>query len=104
MPGFELINSLAALEEKLAEKLEETRRSADQRIKNAEAESERLLAEAEAEIRRMEEVSRTRITDYRIELAEDARHRAAAEKTRLLNQALPNIPRAVAFILSEIIP
>ncbi len=83
MQGLKLIKNLAELDRELAEKVEETRRSADLRIKSAEAESQRLLAEAEAQIRRMEKESRTQIAAASARLAEDARQRAAAEQERL---------------------
>ena len=68
MQGIELIKNLAELDRELAEKVEETRQSVEHRIKSAEAESQRLLAEAEAQIRQMEEASATRIAE------ESARH------------------------------
>ena len=104
MPGLELIKNLAELDQMLAEKVEETRRSADLRIKSAEAEGKRLLAEAEAQVRQMEEASRTQIAETGARLAEDARRRAAAENDRLLSLARPNLERAVEFILSKVLP
>ena len=104
MQGLELIKNLAELDRELAERVEETRGAADQRIKDAEAEGQRLLAEAEAQIRQMSEVSRAQIAQEGANLGEDASKRAEAEKERIRSQALPNLDRAVAFILSEVIP
>ena len=104
MQGFELIKNLAELDRELAEKVEETRRSADLKIKSAEAESRRLLAEAEAQILQMEEVSRTHIAEAGTKLAEDASQRAAAEQERLRSQAMANLVRAMEFILSRVMP
>jgi vacuolar-type H+-ATPase subunit H len=104
MPGLELIKNLAELDQQLAAKVEETRRVAAQRIKSAEEEGKRLLAEAEAQIQQMQEESRIRIAAASSKFAEEARALAATEKEHLVSQALPNIGRAVAFILSEIIP
>lgn len=104
MPGLDLIKNLAELDSELAERVEEARRAAGLRIKSAEAESQRLLTEAEAQVRRMEEASRARIAQERAKLEEDARARAAAEKERLCSQALPNLDRAVALVLSEVMP
>jgi vacuolar-type H+-ATPase subunit H len=104
MQGLELIKNLAELDQKLSEKVEEARRSADLRIDRAEAESSRLLDEAEAQIRQMEEGSRRHIAETTARLAEDARKRAAVEEERLRSQALQNLDRAVEFILSEVLP
>jgi vacuolar-type H+-ATPase subunit H len=104
MQGLELIKNLAELDQEVAEKVEETRRSAEDRVNRAGAESQRLLAEAEAQIHRMEEVSRTQMAEVSLRLAEDARQHAAAEQERLRSQAAPNLDRAVAFILSEVMP
>ena len=60
MPGFELVKDLADLDRRLAENVEEARRSADQKIENAEDEAKRLLAEAEAQIRRLAEEAEKR--------------------------------------------
>jgi F-type H+-transporting ATPase subunit b len=104
MQGLDLIKNLAKLDGELAEKVEDARRSADLRIKRAEAESKRLLAEAEAQIRQMEAESRTQIAETRARLAEDARQRGVTEQERLRSQAGPNLERAVEFILSEVVP
>jgi vacuolar-type H+-ATPase subunit H len=104
MPGLELIKNLAELDRELTEKVAGAHWSAEQRLKRAEAESQRLLAEAEAQIRQMEEASRTHIAAASAKLAEDARQRAAAAQERLRAQGLANLEKAVAFILSEIMP
>jgi vacuolar-type H+-ATPase subunit H len=104
MQGLELIKNLAELDQDLAEKVEETRRSARDRVNRAEAEGQRLLAEAETQIRRNAEVSQTQTAEVSARLAEDARQRAAAEQERLRRQAAPNLDRAVAFILSKVMP
>jgi vacuolar-type H+-ATPase subunit H len=104
MQGFELVKNLAELDRQLSEKLEEARRSAADRIKSAEEERTRLLAEAEAQIRQMHEESRARIVEQSSQLAEEARTRAQAEKERLRQQAGPNLDRAVELILSKVLP
>lgn len=104
MQGLEMIKNLADLDQQLAAKVEETRRVAADRIKSAAEESQRLLAEAQAQIQQMSEESRIRIAEESAKFAEEARALAAAEKERLTSQALPNIDRAVASILAEIIP
>ncbi len=104
MQGFELIKNLAELDRVLADKVEETRRLADRRTSNAEVASRRLLDETEAQIRQMEEESRTQLAEAGARLAEDARQRAAAEKERWRSLAAPNLERAVAFILAEVMP
>jgi vacuolar-type H+-ATPase subunit H len=102
--GLELIESLAKLDQDLAAKVEEAHRVADQRIKSAEEESHRLLAEAETQVQQMEEDSKIRIAKARSEIDAESQALAAEEKERLRNQALPNIDQAVAFILKEVIP
>ncbi len=104
MQGLDLIKNLAEIDRELGERVEETRRAADHRIKGAEAESQRLMAEAEAQIRQMEEASRVRVAQECAKIGEEARDRAAAEKERIRSQALPNLDRAVALILSEVVP
>jgi vacuolar-type H+-ATPase subunit H len=104
MQGLELITNLAKLDQELVERVEATRRAADYRIKSAETEAQRLLAEAEAQIRRMEETLRARIVEASAKLGEDARNHAAAETERLSHQALPNLDRVVAFLLSKVMP
>jgi vacuolar-type H+-ATPase subunit H len=104
MQGLELIKNLAELDQELAEKVEETRRSAEDRVNRAKVESQRLLDEAEAQIRRMAEVSHTHMAEVSARLTEDARQRAAAEQERLRSQAVPNLDRAVAFIFSKVMP
>jgi vacuolar-type H+-ATPase subunit H len=71
---------------------------------SAEEESKGILAEAEAQIRQMQEASRTRIAEDSSKLAADARARAQAEKERLQQQAGPNLERAVEFVLSKVLP
>jgi vacuolar-type H+-ATPase subunit H len=104
MHGIELIKNLAVLDRELADKVEETRQSVEHRIKSAEAESQRLLAEAEAQIRQMEDASATRIAEESARIAADAHARAAAEQERLRSQAIPNLDRALEFILIEVMP
>jgi vacuolar-type H+-ATPase subunit H len=104
MQGVELIKYIANLDSELAEKVAEARRVADQKIKTAEVESTRLLAEAEAEIRMLEAETKRLISEESARLAEDAHSRAAAEKTLLRSQGLPNLNRVVEFILSEVLP
>jgi vacuolar-type H+-ATPase subunit H len=104
MHGIELIKNLAELDRELAGKVEETRQSVEHRIKSAEAESQRLLAEVEAQIRRMEDASATRIAEESARIAADAHARAAAEQERLRSQAIPNLDRALEFILIEVMP
>jgi len=104
MQGLELVKNLADLDRELAERVEETHRVADLRIKSAAAESERLLAEAEVQILQMAEASRTWIAEESARLAEDAHKRAAAEQERLRRQAAPNLERAVKFILTKVMP
>ena len=95
---------MPSLDRELAEKVEETRRSVDHRIKSAEAESQRLLAEAEAEIRQMAEAAATRIAEENARIAATAHASAEAEKERLRSQAIPNLERALEFILKEVMP
>jgi V/A-type H+-transporting ATPase subunit G/H len=104
MQGLEMIKNLAVLDQELAEKVEEARRMADRRIKHAESEAQRLLAEAEAQIHQMEEASRTRLAQEGASLSADAHKRATAEKDQLRRQALPNLDRAMALVLSEVLP
>jgi vacuolar-type H+-ATPase subunit H len=104
MHGIELIKNLAVLDRELADKVEETRQSVEHRIKSAEAESQRLLAEVEAQILRMEDASATRIAEESARIAADAHARAAAEQERLRSQAIPNLDRALEFILIEVMP
>ncbi len=104
MQGLELIKELAELDGKLSARVEEARRDAAERIKSAEDGSKRLEAEAEAQIRRMEEGLRTQIAKETSRLQEETQALIEKEKERLRRQALPHIDRAVAFILSEVIP
>jgi vacuolar-type H+-ATPase subunit H len=104
MQGVELIKYISDLDSELAEKVAEARRVADQKIKDAHEESARLLAEAEAEIRIMEAEAKRWISEESERLAEDAHSRAAAEKTLLRSQGLPNLNHVVEFILSKVLP
>jgi len=104
MQGLELIKYIADLDSDLAEKVAEARQVADQKIKSAEVESARLLAEAEAQVRVMDAEAKRWISEESARLAEDAHSRAAAEKTLLRSQGLPNLNRVVEFILSEVLP
>jgi vacuolar-type H+-ATPase subunit H len=104
MPGLELVKNLADLDRELTEKVAEARRAADQQVKDAEAEAQRLLAEAEAQIRQWEEESRKQSAEENAWLVEATRNRAQEEKERLRSQALPNLERAVKFILTKVLP
>jgi vacuolar-type H+-ATPase subunit H len=104
MQGQELIKHLAEVDRQLGDKLEEARRSAADRIKRAEEENKRILAEAEAQIHQTQEASKTRIAAERSRLAEEARVRIAAEQEGLRRQAEPNLERVVEFILSKVMP
>jgi vacuolar-type H+-ATPase subunit H len=102
--GLELLKELAELERSLAERIEQARRSAEDKIKGAEEEGLRILAEAEAEIRQIADTSRARIVKNEGKTAEEARARAEAEAESIRRRAAPNIDRAVDYILSEVLP
>ena len=104
MPGFELVKDLADLDRELSEKVEEARRAADQKIKDAQAEANRLLAEAEAQIRGLAEEAKKQSAEENARLLEAAHTKAEEEKERLRSQALPNLPHAVKFMLSKVLP
>jgi vacuolar-type H+-ATPase subunit H len=104
MPGFELVKDLADLDHELSEKVEVARRSADQKIQTAQAEAKRLLAETEAQMRRLAEEAKKQSAEENARLLEAAGRRAEAEKEHLRSQALPNLPQAVKFMLSKVLP
>jgi vacuolar-type H+-ATPase subunit H len=102
--GSELIANLADLDQKLAAELEEARRAAEARIKDAEKESRRVLAMAAEQISRLEEESQARVAAESSKITEEARFRAEEEKERLRAQAQPQLDQAVAFVLSKVRP
>jgi vacuolar-type H+-ATPase subunit H len=104
MQGLELVKNLVKLEHELAEKLEEARRLADQRIARAEEKARHILDEAEAEISRMVEATQARAAEEERKLSEKAHTRAEVEADNILRQAGPHIDRAVEFILTEVLP
>ncbi len=101
---MELLKSLAELDQDLAARVEEAHRAADQKIKSAEEESQRLLAEAETQVKQMEEDWQSRLAKERDEIDAKSQAQADEEKERLRRQALPNIDEAVAFILKKVLP
>ena len=104
MEGLELLEELAEIERELAEKLHEARRSAESRIKAAEEEGQRILAEADAEIRQMAYRTRDSIAKNREKVAEEAQAQAEAEAESIQRRATTNIDGAVDYILSKVLP
>ena len=104
MQGIALVKNLAALERELSDKLEEAHRSAEGSIALAQEEARRIMAEAEAQVRRMADASRAAIAEQSEKAATGARTRAAAEAERIREQAGPNMDKAVDFILSRVVP
>jgi V/A-type H+/Na+-transporting ATPase subunit G/H len=104
MQGLELIKNLAEFDRALTTRLEEARRNADLRVKSAETVGERLLAEVDTQLRRMEEASRTQIAVECAKLAEDSRQRADAAQEHLRRQAGPHLEHAVQLILARVLP
>ena len=102
--GLELVKDLAELERKLANKLDEARRAAEQRIAGAEEEARRILASGDAEVRQMGDVLKTRIAKESERYAEEGRTHGEAEAERIRQQADSNIERAVEYVLSEVLP
>ncbi len=104
MQGLDLVKDLAELEHELAKKLDEARRSAEQRIADAEQVERRVLAEADAQIRLMADTWKARIAEESEKVIEDARVLAEGEAQRIREQAERNMDRAVDFIVSEVLP
>jgi V/A-type H+-transporting ATPase subunit G/H len=104
MDGMGLLKDLAQLERELKEKLDETYRSAEARIARAEDEARRILNDAEAQIRRMSDVSKEQVAEECEMIAQESGSRAEAEARRIREQAEPHIDRAVDFILSKVLP
>jgi len=104
MQAVEPVKILAELEAELAKKLDEARRSAEQRIASAEQEVRRILTEADARILQMADTSKARIAEESEKYAEEARGRAEAEARQIREQAERNIDRAVDYIFSEVLP
>jgi vacuolar-type H+-ATPase subunit H len=102
--GLDLVKDLAELERELATKLDEAHRSANQRIEGAEQEAQRILTEADAQIRLMADTWKARIAKESEKYTEDARVRAEADAQRIRAQAERNMDRAVDFILSKVLP
>jgi vacuolar-type H+-ATPase subunit H len=102
--GLDLVKDLAELERELAKKLDEAHQSAKQRVAGAEQEAQRILAEADAQIRVMADTWNARIAQENEKYTEDARVRAESEARRIREQAERNMDRAVDFILSEVLP
>ena len=104
MHGAEVLENLAAMDREFEKKLEEARRSADQRIADAQEKARRILNETEIQIRQMQESSKARITAECEKLAIEAQARAEAETELIRQQAEPNIEPAVSFVLLEVLP
>ena len=104
MAGNELVKDLAEIEATLSKELDEARQSAARRTAEAEQEARRILADADDEIRQMADALRTRIAEEEQKFSEEARLKAEAETQRIHRQAEQNFDRAVAFILSEVLP
>ena len=104
MQKFELVKRLAEQDREYVEKLEEARQSADAKLAGAQEEARRILKEAEARIREMEETSRVQITDAEKKIIDEGRTRAEAEADRILRQSDTHIEDAVTYILQEVLP
>jgi vacuolar-type H+-ATPase subunit H len=104
MQGIELVNNLAELDRELVKKLEEARRSGERRTASAQEKARHILNEAEIRIHKLEEDSKTRITEEGNKLAAEAKARAEAEAERIVRQAESKVEHAVRFILSEVLP
>jgi vacuolar-type H+-ATPase subunit H len=104
MDGTALLQELARLEMELKERLDGTRRSAESRVARAEEESRRILADAEAQIHRMSGVSKAQVAEECEKIVQESRKRAETESRRVRDQAEPHMDRAVAFILSKVLP
>ncbi len=104
MQAVEPVKILAQLEAELAEKLDEARRSAEQRIATAEQEARRILTEADGQVRQMADASKARIVEENKKYADEAAGRAEAEAQQIREQAERNIDRAVDYVFSEVLP
>jgi V/A-type H+-transporting ATPase subunit G/H len=104
MEELGLVRELAEIEGELAKKLDEARRSAEDRVAKAEEEARRILAETDTQIRQMEETLNARIAQESEKYAKEAQARSEAEAQRIRRQADPNIDQAIDFLLSEVIP
>ena len=85
-----MVKNLATLERELSGRLEEARRSAERSIGRAQEEAQRIMAEAEAQVRQMADASANLI--------------AGQEAGRIREKAEPRMDRAVDFILSRVVP
>ena len=104
MEGLELLEELAEIERELAEKLHDARGSAESRIKAAEEEGQRILAEADAEIRQMSDRTKDRRVKNEEKAGEKAQARAEAAAESIERRAAANIDKAVEYILSKVLP
>ena len=104
MQASGLVKDLAALERELSGRLEEAHRSAEHSIARAQEEARRIMAEAEAQVRQMADVSRSGIAEQSDRIAAQALTRAESEAQGIREQAEPNMDRAVNFILSRVVP
>jgi vacuolar-type H+-ATPase subunit H len=104
MDGAVLLQDLARLEMELKERLDGARRSAESRVARAEEESRRILADAETQTHRMSGVSKAQVAEECEKIAQESKNRAETESRRILDQAEPHMDRAVAFIVSKVLP
>ena len=104
MDGFDLVKNLAERERELSGRLEEARRSAGERVKAAETEARRILAETEAEIGWLDEQSRTLAAEEGRKLAREAQERALKETEEIRKGAESRAARAVRFVIEEVLP
>ncbi len=102
--SLDLVRDLAELERELAKKQDEARRSAEQKIASAEKEARRILADADLEIRQVDDNLKARIAEESKRLAEDGRSRAETETGQIRRQAEANMDWAVNFVLSKVVP
>jgi vacuolar-type H+-ATPase subunit H len=102
--GLELINHLAAAEHALSERMDQARVDARRTIAAAEQEHGRILAEAEAKVRQMEEESRIQILQRSAAVADEARRNAEQAADGLRKTAEAKMDRAVEFLLSKVMP
>lgn len=104
MQGTELVKDLAEIERDLAERLNQARQSADDIIKQAEQEKSRILAEADEQIQKEEDVSRARIAGENERVLKDTQASAEAQAQSLSDEARKHIDRAIEFIVSKVMP
>ncbi len=104
MQADEPVKTLAEIEAQLAKRLDEARDSAGQTIAAAEQEAQRILTEADSQIRQMADTLKARIAEESKKYAEEAAGRAEAEAQRIREQAERDIDRAVEYVLSEVLP